>query len=175
MDFSDTVEEAAFRREVITFLDENATRKTGRLGGGGAVDAAHVAKAKAWQATKAHAGFAGITWPKAWGGRGGTPMQHVIYGQEEAKYELPQGVFEIGLGMCIPTVASYAAPETSQRHVGPALRGETIWCQLFSEPAAGSDVAGLRTPRRTRRRRLDHQRPEDLDPAARIFPILGCC
>jgi alkylation response protein AidB-like acyl-CoA dehydrogenase len=145
MDFSDTPDEAAFRAEVIKFLDENATRKAGREHDTEAVDATHVAKAKEWQAKKASAGFAGITWPKAWGGRGGTPMQQVIYGQEEAKYNLPRGVFEIGLGMCIPTVASYATPETAQHHVGPALRGETIWCQLFSEPAAGSDVAGLRT------------------------------
>ena len=145
MDFSDTPEEAAFRADVIKFLDENATRKDKREHDSEAADAAHIAKAKAWQATKASAGFAGITWPKAWGGRGGTPMQQVVYGQEDAKYNLPRGVFEIGLGMCIPTLATYANAETSQHHVGPALRGETIWCQLFSEPSAGSDVAGLRT------------------------------
>jgi alkylation response protein AidB-like acyl-CoA dehydrogenase len=145
MDFSDTAEEASFRAEVIAFLGANATRKTGRVTDPEAADADYVARARAWQAKKAAAGFAGITWPKAWGGRGGTPMQQVIYGQEEAKYSLPRGVFEIGLGMCIPTVATYAAPEISAQHVGPALRGEKIWCQLFSEPAAGSDVAGLRT------------------------------
>jgi alkylation response protein AidB-like acyl-CoA dehydrogenase len=72
-------------------------------------------------------------------------MQQVIYGQEEAKFNVPRGVFEIGLGMCIPTLMAYAAKETAERYVGPALRGEEIWCQLFSEPAAGSDVAGLRT------------------------------
>jgi len=145
MDFSDTPEEASFRAEVVKFLDENATRKTKQEHDSEAANAAHIAKAKAWQAKKASAGFAGITWPKAWGGRGGTPMQQVIYGQEDAKYNLPRGVFEIGLGMCIPTLATYANAETSQHHVGPALRGETIWCQLFSEPSAGSDVAGLRT------------------------------
>ena len=108
-------------------------------------DAAYLQKARDWQATKAKSGFAGITWPRRWGGRGGTPMQQVIYGQEEAKFNLPRGVFEIGLGMCLPTLMAYAAKEIAERYVGPALRGEEIWCQLFSEPAAGSDVAGLRT------------------------------
>ncbi len=143
MDFSDTPEEAAFRAEVLRFLDANARRLDGRAGEG-PVDDSHVAGARAWQAKRAEAGFAGITWPKRFGGRGGTPMQHVIYGQEEAKYDVPQHVFEIGLGMCIPTLMAYAAPEVSARYVGPALRGEEIWCQLFSEPGAGSDVAGLR-------------------------------
>jgi len=145
MDFSDTPEEAAFRTEVIAFLEANATRKAGRVIDAEPADAAYLQKARDWQATKAKSGFAGITWPRRWGGRGGTPMQQVIYGQEEAKFNLPRGVFEIGLGMCLPTLMAYAAKEIAERHVGPALRGEEIWCQLFSEPAAGSDVAGLRT------------------------------
>jgi alkylation response protein AidB-like acyl-CoA dehydrogenase len=143
MDFSDTTEEAAFRAEVVAFLSANARPLVGRAGDG-PVDDDHVARARAWQAKKAEAGFAGITWPRRFGGRGGTPMQHVIYAQEESKYDVPQHVFEIGLGMCIPTLMAYAAPEVSAEHVGPALRGEKIWCQLFSEPGAGSDVAGLR-------------------------------
>ncbi len=143
MDFSDTPEEATFRAEVVRFLEANATRLNGRAGEG-PVDDTHVAGARAWQAKRAGAGFAGITWPKRFGGRGGTPMQHVIYAQEEARYDVPQHVFEIGLGMCIPTLMAYARPEVSERYVGPALRGEEIWCQLFSEPSAGSDVAGLR-------------------------------
>jgi alkylation response protein AidB-like acyl-CoA dehydrogenase len=145
MDFSDTQEEATFRAEVIAFLESHAKRKSGRVIETEAANAAYLQKARDWQATKATAGFAGITWPRRWGGRGGTPMQQVIYGQEETKFEVPRGVFEIGLGMCIPTLMAYAAKETAERYVGPALRGEEIWCQLFSEPAAGSDVAGLRT------------------------------
>ncbi len=144
MDFSDTAEEAVFRANVIGFLQAHAALRAGRLSDPEAVDADYVARARDWQAKKAAAGFAGITWPKHWGGRGGTPMQQVIYGQEEAKYALPRGVFEIGLGMCVPTLMAYADAAIAQRHVGPALRGEEIWCQLFSEPGAGSDVAGLR-------------------------------
>ena len=72
-------------------------------------------------------------------------MQQVIYNQEESNYLVPRGVYEIGLGMCIPTMLTYATEEQKQRYAGPALRGEEIWCQLFSEPSAGSDLAGLRT------------------------------
>ena len=139
MDFSDTPEEAAFRAEATAFLDAHASKLIGTEARGADVDSA-----RAWQAKKAAHGFAGITWPKRFGGRGGTPMQQVIYAQEEAKYDVPEHVYEIGLGMCIPTLMAYAAPEVSARYAEPALRGEEIWCQLFSEPAAGSDVAGLR-------------------------------
>ena len=72
-------------------------------------------------------------------------MQQIIWNQEEAEYDTPHNVFLIGLGMCIPTMMAYAKPDQLQRYVRPALRGEEIWCQLFSEPAGGSDVAGLRT------------------------------
>ena len=147
MDFSDTPDEAAFRAEARAFLTANAARKTGAEphSRGRAIDAAAVARAKDWQARKADAGFAAITWPERWGGRGGTTMQQVIYQQEEEAFAVPRGVFEIGLGMCIPTMMAYATPRQLERHVRPALRGEEIWCQLFSEPAGGSDLAGLRT------------------------------
>ena len=148
MDFNDTPEEAAFRAEVRAFLSANATLKRpdepaqrSRYNEGPEA----LARGKAWQAKKADAGFAGITWDPQWGGRGGTPIQQVIYGQEEGRYNVPRGYFEIGLGMCIPTLMHYGKPEQLRRYVRPALRGEEIWCQLFSEPAGGSDVAGLRT------------------------------
>jgi alkylation response protein AidB-like acyl-CoA dehydrogenase len=147
MDFDDTPEEAAFRAEARAFLDANAMRKTRRSVAHryGDTDAEEVARAKAWQAQKADAGFAGVTWPKEWGGRGGTPMQQIIWYQEEANYETPPNIFLIGLGMCIPTMIAYAKPDQLQRYVRPALRGDEIWCQLFSEPSGGSDVGGLRT------------------------------
>jgi alkylation response protein AidB-like acyl-CoA dehydrogenase len=104
-----------------------------------------MAASKAWQAKKAAAGYARITWPKEYGGMGGTPIQQVIYQQEESNFLVPLGFFDIGLGMCIPTMMAYATKEQLQRHVKPALYGEEVWCQLFSEPAAGSDVAGIRT------------------------------
>jgi alkylation response protein AidB-like acyl-CoA dehydrogenase len=141
MDFNDTPEEAAFRSQARAWLEANAPRE--RASGRG--DAEHMAAAKAWQAKKAAAGYAQITWPKEWGGGGGTPMQSIIFGQEEAKYGQNYGYFQIGLGMCVPTVMAFAGDETKQRFVGPAVRGEEIWCQLFSEPSGGSDVAAART------------------------------
>ncbi len=147
MDFNDTPEEAVFRAEARAFLKANAQpkgtgRPTLRLGG---VDAEAVRKCKAWQAKKTDAGFAGITWPKQFGGRELSPILQVIYNQEEEDFTVPRGVFEIGLGMCIPTMMAYAKPEQLDRYVKPALRGEEVWCQLFSEPAGGSDLAALRT------------------------------
>ena len=145
MDFEDTPEEAEFRAEVRDFLDANAERKAPGAsfaipyGGDGLVTAA-----KEWQAKKAAAGFAGITQPQEYGGRGGTVIEQVIYNQEEADYVTPIGVYEIGLGMCIPTMLAYATEEQKQRYAPPAFRGEEIWCQLFSEPQAGSDLANLR-------------------------------
>ncbi len=150
MDFNDTPAEAKFRTEVRAWLDANAKPKSAT--GFSAEnprfqrnEAEALKIAKAWQAKKAAKGYARITWPKENGGLGGTPMQQVVYSQEESKFDVPSGFFEIGLGMCIPTVTHYASKEVAARYVKPALNGEEIWCQLFSEPAAGSDVAGLRT------------------------------
>jgi alkylation response protein AidB-like acyl-CoA dehydrogenase len=147
MDFNDTPDEAAFRKEVRTWLDANATRKSDDSKAFRARndDPGLLAKAKEWQDKKAKAGYARITWPKEFGGRGGSPILQVIYQQEESNYLVPLGFFDIGLGMCIPTMMAYASPEQLKRYVKPALHGQEIWCQLFSEPAAGSDVAGIRT------------------------------
>jgi alkylation response protein AidB-like acyl-CoA dehydrogenase len=150
MDFNDTPQEAAFRAEVRRFLDANTRRNSSETIPRGrylpdANMAESLARAKEWQAKKADAGFAAITWPKQWGGRGGSPIEQVIYNQEEANYAVPRGVFEIGLGMCIPTMMTYGSPAQLERHVRPALRGEEVWCQLFSEPSGGSDLAALRT------------------------------
>lgn len=144
MDFNDTAEEAEFRAEAHAFLSQHLKPKTpGALRSGGRED--FLERAKAWQKTKAEGGFAQITWPKEMGGRGGTVMQQVIWGQEEAKFDAPTGPFAIGLGMCVPTVIAFGSDEHKKRYVQKALMGEEIWCQLFSEPAAGSDVAGLKT------------------------------
>ena len=147
MDFDDSPEEAAFRAEARAFLAANAEPKSTSITNarGRNIDAAEIKRAKAWQAKKYEAGFAGITWPKQWGGREASPIHQVIYNQEEENYAVSRGVFEIGLGMCIPTMMTYAKPEQLERFVRPALRGEEVWCQLFSEPSGGSDVAALRT------------------------------
>jgi alkylation response protein AidB-like acyl-CoA dehydrogenase len=145
MDFNDSTEEAAYREKARAWLAENAAAHRAKWGELKPNTPEHMAAAKEWQATKAGAGYACITWPAAIGGGGGTPIQSVIFGQEEAKAGLGYGYFTIGLGMCVPTVMAFSDGETKKRFVGPAVRGEEIWCQLFSEPAGGSDVAALRT------------------------------
>ena len=147
MDFNDTPEEAAFRQRAQAFLAAQVEPRAGqteslqkRLS-----DKEYMLAAKAYQKAKAENGFAGITWPKEQGGLGLAPIFSVIFGQEEGKFDAPGGPFTIGLGMCVPTVIAFATDAQKERHVGPALRGEEIWCQLFSEPSAGSDVAGLKT------------------------------
>ena len=146
MDFNDTPEEAAYRAKVRAWLEANAPKRAGPPDDG-LDDAGSMDAAKAWQAKKAEAGYACITWPKEWGGGGGTPSQSVIFGQEEAKFPTPGNPFPIGLGMCVPTVMTVGNEADKERFVGPAVRGEEIWCQLFSEPSGGSDVAGGADPR----------------------------
>jgi len=147
MDFSDTKAEAAFRERARAWLQANAERKkTPRdIFANGLPEDERLELARAWQRRKAEAGFAGITLPAEYGGAGGTPIEEVIYKQEESGFIAPFGFFEIGLGMCIPTLLAYGSEADKQRYVPTALRGEEIWCQLFSEPGAGSDLAGIRT------------------------------
>jgi acyl-CoA dehydrogenase len=149
MDFEDSPEEAKFRAEVRGWLDANAKKRVKREISADDMEngaANEMAASKAWQKTKAQAGYARITWPKGMGGIGGTPMQSIIFSQEEAKYDVAGGgPFGIGLGMCIPTLMAYGSEESKKRYVWPAVQGDEIWCQLFSEPAGGSDVANLRT------------------------------
>lgn len=146
MDFSDTPEEGEYRAGVRAWLTENAEPKepgkTFKVKYG-ADDL--VPLAKEWQAKKCAAGYAGITMPEEYGGQGGSQLQQIIYSQEESNFITPRGVYEIGLGMCIPTMLTYATEEQKERYATPALEGKEIWCQLFSEPSAGSDLAGLRT------------------------------
>ena len=143
MDFNDNPEEAAYRQQVRDWLEANAPKTRAHESDPEGGD--NLGPAKAWQAKKAAAGYACITWPKEWGGQGGLPLQSVIFSAEEAKYPIPSNPFQIGLGMCVPTVMNFADQATKDRFAGPAIRGEEIWCQLFSEPSGGSDVAAART------------------------------
>jgi len=148
MDFNDTPEEAAFRAEARRWLEANAERLQPGDRSAGAearADPETVRKAKEWQARKADGGWACITWPKEYGGRGATAIQSVIWGQEEAKFRTPPNIFGIGQGMLGPTIMAHGTDEQKQLYLNKMLRGEEIWCQLFSEPSAGSDLAGLRT------------------------------
>src|SRR5262245_47367749 len=150
MDFNDTPEEAKFRAEARAWLDANAEklgpgeRRESPLGGGEGRKGL-LEKAQAWQRTKADARWACITWPTEYGGRGASSLQNVVWGQEENRYRVPPNMFTIGQGMLGPTIMAHGTPEQKKRYLQPMLRADEIWCQLFSEPAAGSDLAGLRT------------------------------
>ena len=147
MDFNDTVEEANFRKEVSDWLSANATLKndeeTGNYPGMGEDDA--LTLAKKWASKLCDSGWACLHWPKEYGGRGSTPIERVIWGQEASKYRIPGGFFEIGQGMAGPVLMMYANEEQKKRYLPPMAKGEEVWCQLFSEPGAGSDLAGLKT------------------------------
>jgi len=145
MDFRDSAQEAAFRIEARAWLTASAPEFEIRANE--PYDEARlVERGRAWQHCKAAAGFAAILWPRALGGRGGTAMEDVIFEEEEHKYHLPTGPFiGIGMRMAIPTVMTHGTAEQVARLAGPTLRGEYTWCQLFSEPGAGSDLAGIRT------------------------------
>ena len=147
MDFNDTTEEAKFRKEVGDWLSANATLKedeeSGSYPGKGEDDA--LSLAKKWAAKLYDSGWACLHWPSEYGGRGSTPIERVIWGQEASKYRIPGGFFEIGQGMAGPVLMMYATEEQKKRYLPPMAKGEEIWCQLFSEPGAGSDLAGLKT------------------------------
>ena len=151
MNFDDTPQEAAFRAEARAWIDANAPRHLhaqlaaagygqSPLPGGDAI-----AESKAWQAKKRDAGWACLQWPKEYGGRGASPIERVIWQQEEGVYGKLAGIFLIGQGMIAPTLMAFAEERHKQRFLPPLASGEEIWCQLFSEPVAGSDLAGLRT------------------------------
>jgi alkylation response protein AidB-like acyl-CoA dehydrogenase len=90
-------------------------------------------------------GWAGITWPAQFGGRGGSAIEAAIFAEEQAEFDVAVGAFAVSIGMVGPTLMAHGTPEQQQRYLGPMLRGEHIWCQLFSEPGAGSDLASLAT------------------------------
>ena len=115
MDFNDTPEEAAFRARARGWLEKNAEpldpSKAVPNEMGEREDAATIRWCKAWQAKKADAGWACITWPKEYGGQDATPMQRVIFNQEEAKFRLPPNIFAFGQGFLWPTIMAHGSPE----------------------------------------------------------------
>jgi alkylation response protein AidB-like acyl-CoA dehydrogenase len=152
MDFDESAEEAAFRAEAHAWLSAHATLKdphTSKPMSMGEADPEaereHVRQSKAWQRTLFDGGWAGITWPKEYGGRGATPMEAIIFGQEQARFDVPTSVFAQGIGMAGPTIMAHGTDAQKERFLETMLRGEEVWCQLFSEPGAGSDLASLAT------------------------------
>jgi alkylation response protein AidB-like acyl-CoA dehydrogenase len=133
-----------FRNRARAWLEQHAPRRDDG-GGPGEPGGACLAAQQAFQASLYDAGFAGITWPREYGGQGLTNAEQIAFSQEARDFALPVGAFLIGLGMPGPTILELGTEEQKKRYLPKLLRGEEIWCQLFSEPSGGSDVAALIT------------------------------
>ncbi len=143
MDLNDTPEQASHRQEVRAWLErhgEDAPPRTGSY-----EDSAYVDARRAWQRRLAEAGLAGVTWPEGYGGRGLGPMGQVTVNQEISRAQVPGILDVIGIGMLGPSLITHGSEAQKSRYLGPMLHGDEVWCQLFSEPAAGSDLAAVQT------------------------------
>ena len=151
MNFDDTPQEAEFRTTARKWIEANAPKQYEAELSKSSLGRIRLEKddivdvGKAWQKKKAEGGWACLHWPKEYGGRGATPIEKVIWQQEEGVYGKLTQPFQIGEGMCGPTVMAFGSEEHKRHYLPKLASGEQIWCQLFSEPAGGSDVAGLRT------------------------------
>ena len=149
MDFNDTPQEAEFRARCHAWLVKNAEpldpEQTAPSPLGEREDADTIERAREWQARKFDAGWAVLTWPKEYGGQGLGRMEQVIWNQEEAKFKTPPNIYTIGHGMLGPTLMAHGSEAQKERFLKAMARGQEVWCQLFSEPAAGSDLAGLQS------------------------------
>ncbi|MGQ0431740.1 MAG: acyl-CoA dehydrogenase family protein [Microthrixaceae bacterium] len=152
MDVDDTPAEAAVRAEARAWLESVA-----KLRGDGdgdwrsfraktdEQDVAQLQMAKAWQRKKFDAGWAAIHWPVEHGGRGQTGIEAGVFSEEEGRFDVSARFFVVGIDMAGPTIMAHGTAEQQKRFLEPMLRGDEVWCQLFSEPGAGSDLASLST------------------------------
>jgi alkylation response protein AidB-like acyl-CoA dehydrogenase len=141
MDFRDTPEEAAFRAEVREWLRDTLTEAWFEDPDPRPRDPERSEELRRWWQRQLYdAGWAGLTWPTDYGGRGGTMVQQVIFNEECARARAPEPIGVIGLYMAGPTILAWGTEEQKQRLLPPLLSGEEIWCQGFSEPEAGSDL-----------------------------------
>lgn len=146
MHIGDTSDEAAFRAEARAWLESQAPPRSGELYRRTiADDPEAVVEARRWQRRLHDAGWAGITWPSEHGGRGGTLAEAAIFAQEQQRVEVAAGVFMVAIDMVGPTIMAHGDDDQRRRFLGAMLRGEHVWCQLFSEPGAGSDLTALST------------------------------
>ncbi len=148
MDFEDSPREAEFRAEARAWLEQHARLRTDATEkitvlSGFRDDPEALLAAKVWQRLLARSGWAAITWPSALGGRDAGPLEALVWAEELNRFELPANIFSIGIAMIGPTLIAHGTPEQHERYLRPMLEGQEVWCQLWSEPGAGSDLAGL--------------------------------
>ena len=149
MDFNDTPQEAEFRAKARAFLEQHLEPLGSKDASGDDVGEkateAEIQAAKDWQTTKFDNGWAVLTWPKEYGGQEMGRLEARVFAQEEAKFKTGPNLYLIGHGMLGPTLMTHGSEAQKQRYLEEMARGQIIWCQLFSEPAGGSDLAALRT------------------------------
>jgi alkylation response protein AidB-like acyl-CoA dehydrogenase len=146
VDLNDTPEQAEYRTRVRAWLSEHRDEAPVLRGEGALKDEDEIVAARrAWQGKLAEAGLAGVTWPQEFGGQGLGPIEQVIVNQEISQAGVPGILDVIGVGMLGPTIIAHGTDEQKGRYLGPMLHGDEVWCQMFSEPAAGSDLAGIQT------------------------------
>ena len=145
MDLNDTPEQAEYRAKVRTWIDANKAGAPGLDGPTSGKEEEFIAIRRDWQRVLAEGGFAGVTWPAEFGGQGLGPLDQVIVGQELQAAGVPGILDVIGIGMLGPTIIAHGTDDQKQRYLAPMLHSDEVWCQLFSEPAAGSDLAGIQT------------------------------
>jgi alkylation response protein AidB-like acyl-CoA dehydrogenase len=143
VDFDDTPAEGAWRSQVRGFIATHSDDMPRGVASYNAADEAELSPRKAWQALLYDAGFVGVGWPENLGGRSGTPMQAAIVAQELARAGSAPLINRIGLGMAGPTILVHGTDAQQSRYIRPLLRADEVWCQLFSEPGAGSDLAAV--------------------------------
>ena len=146
MDFDFTPEQEGFRKDVRQWLEQHLPDELrGRAFAASRADRHEVAQLRAWQQRMYEAGYVGMDWPREFGGRGASLVEQIILYQEMARAEAPQFVNRGGLSMLGPTLMKYGTPGQQQRFLRRILTAEDLWCQGFSEPNAGSDLANLQT------------------------------
>jgi alkylation response protein AidB-like acyl-CoA dehydrogenase len=147
MDLRDSPEESRFRRDARAWLEANLPRGWGTPEWRTPADAgAEVAFLKQWQRKLFDGGFAGLDWPVEYGGRDVGVIQNMIWHEEYTRLRAPNQIsVSVGTSLVGPTLIARGSAWQKQRFIAPILRGEEIWCQGFSEPGAGSDLASLRT------------------------------
>jgi len=143
MDFRDSPNEAAFRAEARAFLEANRPARWEHPFGEDVDEEKLLSGSKAWQRTLFENGWGAILWPKEYGGRGVGPIESIVWNQELDRLGLGESIFVVGTAMAGPTIIAHGTPEQKARYLEPLARGDEIWCQLFSEPGAGSDLAAL--------------------------------
>jgi alkylation response protein AidB-like acyl-CoA dehydrogenase len=144
MDLTFSPDEERFRERVQHFLRDNLPSGWGR-GGGRPAGMSQVEFLKDWQRRLFHNGFLGMAWPKEYGGQGASQVEMAIFNEEVARSRAPGPLNVLGLSMAGPTIITHGTDEQKKRYLPKILNCEEIWCQGFSEPNAGSDLASLKT------------------------------